>query len=1062
MQKLFLCFISFLLATTMALAQSRVVHGTVLDTGGVPLIGVTVMVQGTSAGTITDFDGNFNLSVPSESSVLLFSYIGYKTIELPVGNAKQLKVEMESEATAIDEVVVVGYGSQKKVSVTGAVAAITADDIMKTPTSNVQGALAGRLPGLTITQSSGQPGAEAFTMRLRGISTVNGQNPLILVDGVPREESMNLMDPSEIESISILKDASATAVFGVRGANGVVLITTKTGTSEKPALSITAEYGLQDYTRDYSQVDSWEYATMYNLARANDGLPAQFSPREIELYRNGSNPQYYPNVDWYDLMFRDFAPMTRFNVNYSGKTDRVSYFANVGYVNQQSMYDTATKKEVGYNPAFNLNRYNFRTNLDIKLNSWIKTSVKMSGYVSSVNQPYDAYKSDVHYFAMLFQQNSATPAMWEKGTIGPDGEPLPDDLYFTPMANGVNPYAAMNLVGYHNETRVNINSQLAVDFDLSFITKGLKAKAMYAFDTNGSTVRRGYNGNDGGANSTTYLATQWLIGEDENGNTQPEFQVPEMFYSNFVIRRGSSFRYKQNVQASINYDRIFNDVHKVTAMVLGQYDDSEALSGNSIKLLPYRRLGISGRATYNYADRYLAEVNMGYNGSEQFAKGKRFGFFPAASLGWVVSNEGFLLDNPVVSNLKVRASYGKVGSDALGGDRFLYLDEILTATGGADQGVFVPTLGDASILIQTLIGNPNLTWETALKGNYGIDLGFFNNALTLTADYFREDRSNILITPTTTPTVGGTPSTIVPAQNAGEVFNHGTEVSARYSDRFGDWMLGLGLNFTYAKNTRIEMAELALGEQYDPNKVYAEGEDHGYMYPYRAEGHAIGQNWGLMVDWNSPGNGYFVSQDELDQYTYIGTPPRLGDFVYVDQNGDGIIDVKDEVPIGYGSVPNITYSFDLSVGYKGFDLSAMFYGVDQVTRFFNGNGVYENSSPVGSPMEHHKQSWTMQRYATGQEITYPALCTTASSSQRANDFFIQSTSYLRLKNLEIGYTLPAKLTKKAGINRCRFYLNGQNLITFDNLRFKDFDPENNKNAVIPIPRTVNLGLQLSL
>lgn len=1018
---------------TMKSARKITASGKVTDASNHPMPGVTVIIDGTNSGTTTNANGEFKISV-NESSILRFSFIGYQ--EQQVRATSGMKITMEEDQTQVEEVVVIAYGAQSKVSVTGAISSISTEELKQSPAANLTSSLAGRLPGLTTIQSSGQPGAENFEIYLRGASTSNGTEPLILIDGVPQDDFSSI-DPNEIANVSILKDASSTAVFGVRGANGVILITTKQGTKEKTRVNITAECGIQDFPYEIHQVDSWEFATLRNQALKNDGAFPEYSERQIGLFKDGSMPYVYPNTDWWDLIMKPVAPQQRYNINVSGGTDRVNYFVNAGYLNQGGMFNTEPKSELGYDPQYKLNRYNFRTNLQIKATDWIKVSLNLGGYIDQVNAcggVTTQYRGNpLHIFAGIYQLPPTLPGPETVAEMG-----VPANEVITTLSSQHSPWGILNRNGYERTDRSKLLSSLALDFNLNKITKGLSTKVMASFD--------GYSvaANSAIKDHNRYVFSVTEI-ENPDGTYTDRVDItprdePQIYP--LSLKKSTSYEYKVNLQWIINYNRTFKNKHAVTGMILAQRDNREIASGSSDLLLPYNVLGIAARATYGYNNRYLAEFNAGYNGSEQFAKGNRFGFFPAVSVGWVLSNEKFMKKQHVISHLKLRASYGIVGNDKLGNTRFLYLDNVVVNTGG-----FSNSLGEGKYAAETLIGNPDISWETAYKQNYGLELVLFKK-LTLNVDYFRENRRDILLNPGTVPTLGGLPVANIPKANLGHVLNRGFEIEMAFRHRFRNGLqINLNGNFNYNKNTVKYFDEAAYNED--------------YAYRYRRTGYSLSQTWGYLIDWNSPGHGYFTSQEEIDAYyPYVeGTAPRPGDFVYVDVNGDKKIDSKDYAPIKYGQVPRITYGATIQLNFKGFDLSCLFQGVAQTSQYYSGWGVFE-SQGVGTFFPHHRNAWTKERYESGQKIDYPALASATSASMTQNTYFIMDRSYLRLKNAEIGYVIPQKYTRKVGMERVRIYANGQNLLTWDHLPFDHIDPEQKNTTSIPILRLINFGVNV--
>lgn len=1013
--------------------NGKTVSGVVLGPEGEEIAGVSIVVKGTNNGIISNNNGEYRLSNVASDATLIFSFIGMETKEVSVSGKSVVDVTLALELTKVDEVVIVAYGEQEKISVTGSVAAVKSAELKQSPSPNVVGALSGRLPGLVTVQSSGRPGAEGYSIYLRGVSTTNGSSPLILVDGVPRD-NITQLDPNEIESLTVLKDASATAVFGVRGANGVILVTTLEGKGKKPSISLTVEQGLQQLTYKTEMLDSWDYAEMRNQALANDGYAPKYSERQIELLKEGTN-EFYPNTNWYDIMLNDFAPMSRYNLNMSGSNEKFKYFVNAGLVDQKSFYDAMSKDELGYDPQFKLNRFNFRTNVDIEVNSWITAGVKIAGYISKVN---GSTSQASQIYAGINYMTPTTPgplssAGWEEYGIG-EGEAITPD-----GVSNQNPYAILNFKGYSSTETNNLNTTVYSSFDLKNVTKGLTTKVMGSFDTYSSSAISGSKG---------YNSYQFDINEEQtlegdiydNITFTPE--TDPQFYP-ISLSKSSSFRYSVNLQWLINYNRTFNEIHKVSGMVLAQYDNSEIASGTSENLLPYNYLGVAGRGTYRFKDRYLVECSVGYNGSEQFAPGKRFGIFPAGSLGWVISNEQFMDRFPQVSNFKIRASYGKVGSDNLGGSRFLYLDKTTVKT---TNSLKIATISDL-YAAESLLGNPDLTWEIAYKQNYGIDIGLFKDKFTLSVDAFKERREDILITRQTVPEVTGLVG-IYPKANMGIVENKGFEIEAQYKKMFNNGIfMSLKGTYSYAENLNVFADEASRGE--------------GYYLQYVKQGLSLNQYTGKIVDWESEGNGFYISEDEINETTYSGATPRLGDLKYKDMNGDGDISDKDNDVIGSPTVPRVNYSAIFNLSYRGFDLSCMFQGADEVTKNFTASGVWEYGDP-GYYFDYQKNNWTQERWDNGEEISYPALSSYKSNTNHTiNTFFTTDVSYLRLKNVEIGYTLPKSTVKKLGIKKLRVYTNGSNLYTWANNRFSHLDPEIGRSPLIPITRIFNFGLNVT-
>ncbi|WP_353722004.1 SusC/RagA family TonB-linked outer membrane protein [Dyadobacter sp. 676] len=657
----------------------REVTGKVIDEKGEPVPGVSVVVKGTTVGTSTNIEGIYQLSVPEDKDVLIFSFVGYISQEVPVGNATSLDITLKVDEKALEEVVVVGFGEQKKVSVTGSVSSVTSEVLQQSSSASLANSLSGRLPGLTSIQSGGgQPGRDDATMYLRGAATTNGRSPLILIDGVPRD-NIRTLDANEVASVSILKDASATAVFGVRGANGVILITTKRGSAGKNELTINAEQSFSSFTREPERLHSLEYMALRNEASRNDGItPLPFSEETMAKYANPlagldpNDPDYakkamlrqymYPDHDYYREYIRRYSPQTRVNMNVTGGTDKVSYFVNGGFLHQGGNLNTEPKSVLGYDPAAKMDRYSFRANLDYKVTNSLKSFLNIGSYIEQVNMPSAwLYNNDTGWMMsdLIYQAQTILPITPGPTTI--DGFGVAPGQIVDPGYMDRSAFEIMNRMGARNEVRSNLNASFGAEWDLSnVVTKGLSLKGMLSYDSKATTAMQGKK------SERLYLA------EIDMAKDQLSYAVKRSDESLLALTKGADSRYNINMQGSINYARVFGGKHDVTGMILGQRDTWETPAGE----IPYNVLGVAARATYAYDERYLAEVNMGYNGSEQFAPGHRYGFFPAFSAGWVISNERFLKNNRYITNLKLRASYGKVGNDKMGTARFLYQSDI--------------------------------------------------------------------------------------------------------------------------------------------------------------------------------------------------------------------------------------------------------------------------------------------------------------------------------------------------------------------------------------------------
>ncbi|HAY30166.1 MAG TPA: TonB-dependent receptor [Alistipes sp.] len=1037
-------------------AGTQTVSGTVQDQDGTPLIGVTV-TSSPSNGVVTDVNGKFTIKVPSGAE-LTFNYLGYKTVKVKVGTRTTINVKMESDAQQLEEQVVVGYGTQKKVSVVAAVSSVNSKELRQSSSPNLANALAGRLAGLTSLQSGGsQPGFDDADLYLRGASTTNGTRPLILIDGVPRD-NIRTLDANEVATVSVLKDAAATAVYGVRGANGVILITTKRGEVGQTKLDISFDQSFQAFTREPERVDSWEFMTLRNEANRNDGMNEEYSGKMISRSLNPlmgldpNDPDYalkaarrhymYPNHDWYREIFKKWSPQSRVNINISGGTEKLQYFVNASYLHQGGNLHTEPKSKLGYDPQARMTRYSFRSNLDYNITKNFKAFLNLGSYIEKVGMPgTTTYGGDNKW--MIRDLIHCTVGM-KPMTVGPTtpdaslGYDVIPDKVIRPVETDRSPFESVNRKGYRDETRTNLNASIGGEWNMTFITKGLSLKGMASFDAVANTILGG---------DITEMSFATSVDED---NDQIYFAADRELNGTLSLSKSGYTNYTVNLQGSLNYSRTFGK-HDVGAMILVQRDFWET-NGAPLNM-PYNMMGMAARVTYGFDNRYLLDANMGYNGSEQFSPKNRFGFFPSFAVGWVVSNENFLKGNKVITNLKLRASYGKVGSDKIGDNRFLYLSNHTYSSSG---GVAV---GGYGTIYENRPGNYNLQWEVSKKQNYGIDLQLWSD-WSITFDYFIEQRSKILKTQGMAPQFAGVPQW--PYLNLGVVDNSGYELEINYNKSFNkDLFLSVKGNFSYNHNKVKFWDEVP----------YADG----YYYQYRTTGQSLNQTFGYKIDWSN-GNGYFNTQEELDKYTEgyvdengvehkgitynLSTAPQLGDFKYIDQNGDGIIDEKDRVPIGYTNVPRVSYGLNVSLNYKWFDFTVFLQGVGKYSSYYSGQGVYENIYQ-GTFFKYHKTAWTAERYAAGQKITYPRLSTGETCSKIQNDFFVMDRAFIRLKAIELGYTLPSNALRAIGINKLRVYFRGDNLVTWDRLRTSTTDPEQTDQIGYPIVKTFNFGFNVT-
>lgn len=1001
-------------------AQGHTVKGIVKDMSGEAVIGATVTVKGTTNAVMTDIDGNFSINAESKD-VLVISSVGFLSQEITVGNQTTLSVQLKESALALEEVVVVGYGQQKKESVIGAISSINSDELLKSASPNITQAMAGKIPGLITSQTSGAPGSDDMMMYIRGRASFTGDNqPLIMVDGV--ERSFAQIAPDDIENISVLKDASATAVYGVRGANGVILVTTKRGREQKPVVSLTANFQYQTPTRKDTYLDSYNSVVLLEEALKNDGLASQYSAYDIDMYRKSSageltayEEQLYPNVDWYDRILKKSSPSQRYNVNIQGGTKRMLYFASLEYYSQQGLFKNFNNYEYKKSSNMSFDRYAFRANMDFLLTKDLTASVNFGTRFEERKGP-NITESNT-YNEVFYELNHTPgwlfPVQYENGFYGGNAQ------------NQNNIEARLAQGGFHQTTR-NINeTNFILNYKLDALTKGLSAKAMVSFDYE-TEYTRGFASN---------FATYELI-----DRTQPDLESSYTKYNEdselTYLGNRQTTKMKLYMEYALNYARTFEDVHDVSALLLYNQNDYRWQAD-----LSKRYQGIVGRITYNYDRRYFIELNGGYNGSENFAKGRRFGFFPSASLGWMMSNEKFM-DNTKkwLDVLKLRASYGEVGNDAFkdaynNDIRFLYIDS-WTQLSNAYQ------FGDKNFQMGIYEGRyPNVyvTWERAKKYNLAFESSLFNGLLGVNFDWFHETRNDILTSYLTKPSWLGVAG-FAPA-NLGKAKNGGFELEIKHRNKIDKVNYFVNFAFSRAKNEILEMDEPALKTEYR-----------------KQTGHPIKQYFGLITEG-------FITQADIDG----GQLPKsafgevqAGDLKYRDMNGDGFIDERDETFIGYSDIPENTFSLNLGADYKGFALSVLLQGVTNVSRYYDAEASFAFVNG-GKVKEHHLDRWN-PALSEAENLTnakYPLLHydTFGNHNQRANSFFLRNGNFLRLKNVELSYNLPATLTKQWYMSEVRFFVNANNLVTWDKLDGL-IDPESNGSNRYPIMKTVNFGVNI--
>ena len=1020
-----LLILALSLIGTSVFAQTKQVTGVVKDATGETVIGASVVEKGTTNGVITDFDGVFKLTV-NENAVLQISYIGYQTQEVKVAGKTTLDITLREDTEMLEEVVVVGYGAQKKESVIGAISQVTSKDLLSTPSANISQAISGKITGVITSQTSGAPGADDAQIYIRGRATFAGDaQPLVLVDGV--ERSFSQIAPDDIETISVLKDASATAVYGVRGANGVMLITTKRGKEQKPVVSLTANWQIQSPTRKDTYLDSYQSVMLLEEALANDGLPSQFSADDIEMYRrsvagelSGRDAMLYPNVDWYDQVLSNTAPAQRYNVSVTGGTKRMRYYASGEFYDQKSIVKNLSNDQFGNTSSPGFRRYSFRANTDFFLTTDLTFSVNFGTRFEERRGP-NTNDSAPNYSEIFYELNHTPGWLFPVSYSIPNGEST-RTLYAGTSQYQNNIVARLTEAGYYKSTNVVNETNFIVDYKMDWLTEGLSVKGMLSFDY--ENLHRN--------NYTRNFAT-YELNDDTNYESLTAYNK---FNTDTELTHGSEFTsiYKLYMEAQVNYARKFGK-HDVTAMALYMQNDYRSKAD-----LAKRYQGLVGRVTYAWDDRYLAEFNAGYNGSENFMKGKRFGFFPAFSIGWRLSNEPFMQKySDWLNNLKIRASYGQVGNDVyqVNGvqQRFLYEQKWSQIT----NDYYFGTTGQTGIY-DAQYPNYGVTWERAHKYNVGIEFGFFNGMLTGNVDVFYEKRNDILTTYLTRPEWVGV---VMAAANLGKTKNQGYEIELKHSNHIGsDFHYTIGFNFSHARNEILSMDEPSIKTDYR-----------------KREGHPINQYFGLICD------GY-VTQADLDSgnlpVSRFSSDVKVGDLKYRDMNQDGFIDDRDETFIGYSDIPENMYALNLSANYKNWGFSVMFQGVDHVSRYYDAEAMFAFING-GKVKEHHLERWNpaeSEAYNLAH-AKYPLLHYNdyGDHNQRQNSYFLKNGAFLRLKNIELSYTLPERWSHKVGMSDCRLYINANNLVTWDHLDGLT-DPESNGSNRFPIMKTVNFGVNI--
>lgn len=1033
MKKVKILLLTFLLLSlSLGLqAQQVSVTGKVVEAGtGEPLPGVSIIVDKSTRGVSTDIDGTFEIrALPTDK--LIFSFIGMESQTVVVGDKTFLEIELSLKSDELEEVTVVAFGKQKKESVIGAISTVNPKDL-KVPSSNLTTALAGNMAGVIAYQRSGEPGQDNADFFVRGITTFGtNTHPLILIDGVELTSTdLARLRPDDIESFSILKDATATALYGARGANGVILVTTKQGTVGPAKISFRIENSLSAPTQTVDVADPVTYMRMHNeaiLTRDPLGI-IEYPQEKIEMTEAGKYPLIYPANNWKEMLFKENTINQRVNLNVSGGGGVARYYV-AGSFNRDNGILKVDKRN-NFNNNIAINNYDLRTNVNINVTKTTELITRLSANFEEYKGPLrggaDMYNLMIHSNPVLF------PAYYPADE---DFQYAQHILFGNYNNSKINPYAEM-VRGYKEKSRSQILAQVELKQDLAFITEGLTARGMLNVSRLSQfAVNRSYNPFYYEISRYNRLTGDYKLIETRIGTEYLGYgELPD------EREQSSSFYF----EGSVNHARTFGK-HSISSLLVFQARQTLVANAGSLQLsLPSRNLGLSGRATYSYDSRYFAEFNFGYNGSERFDKNNRFGFFPSAGAAWVISNEDFWADmKPVVNNLKLRYSYGLIGNDQIGDayDRFFYLSEVNMEDGGrgATFGTEYNTRYNGITINR--YANPFISWEKSYKQNFALELGLFDQ-LSVIAEYFTERRDNILMTRSSIPNTMGLTAT--PRANVGEASGKGVDIMLEYQKSWNkDFWTSARANFTYATS------------RFD---VYEEPE---YNEPWRSRvGLSLNQNMGYIAE------RLFVDDEEAASSPpqYIGTSEYGGgDIKYLDVNRDGKVTEADRVPIGYPTVPEIIYGFGVSTGYKGFDLSVFFQGSARQSFWINAGSSLGGTAPFINDTQVLKAYADNYWSEENQNVyaLWPRLSTTLNSNNVATStWFMRDASFLRLKQMEFGYTIPKRYTEKIKMNNLRFYVSGTNLLLFS--KFKMWDVEMAGNGLgYPNQRVINFGLNFT-
>ncbi len=1014
-----------LCATIFAFGQDITVTGKVTDNEtGDELIGVTVKVKGANNAVVTDIDGKFSINARN-GQTLTFSYVGYKDAEHKI-TGTTMNVVMQAEQSDLNEVVVVGYGNAKRITLTGAVSAINGKELQKVPVSSVQNALSGKLPGFFSQQRSGQPGKDASDFFIRGVSSLNsdGNKPLIIVDDVEYTyEQLSQINVNEIESISILKDASTTAIYGIKGANGVLVVKTRRGVDGKPRINLRVESGMQMPVRTPKFLNSFETATLVNEAYANDGLQPQFTQTDLDHFMTGDSPYTHPDVNWYDEIFKSTAQQSNANVDISGGSDRLKYFVSVGYFTQNGLVKDFGAANNDVNSNYMYRRFNYRSNLDFQVTKNLSMRLDVTSRFMNINEPYGINATGEIYNFEAMHPYSAP-------VINPDGSWA--YLYDTP---GRKPTLNARLAnqGYTRTRRNDNNLLYNANWKMDFITKGLSSNVRIAYSTIDENYRQAWRGE-----FPTYHYN--VTGDGEGYYTIN----PDRVYTNgtYAVTAGTNTAKKDlNFQAFLNYERVFNEAHDVGAMLL--FNRESTTFENRGQKIPEKFMGLSLKLSYKYKNRYLLDINTAYNGSDRFAAGHRYGLFPAFGVGWAISEEPWFREKfgKTVDLLKIRTSWGIVGSDVAMGDRYLYNQ--IYETG--DTYYFGDRAMNWQGYREGALGNDNVTWEKARKFDVGIDLNLWNS-VSVTLDYFYDFRYDQLVYRNDISQLLGIGTSPI---NVAETSNQGFDGQVGYRNSWGDWGFNTNFVFSYAKNKIIYQAEAQ------------------QRYPWLTQtGRPIGQQFGYhWIGYYTPEEIALIEAKDPNAPAVPNTdiPVQAGDLKYQDLNNDGTIDDYDKMAIGKPNLPNTTLGWTIGGNWKGLTLSVLFQGSFNYSFSVVGTGIEPFKSQF-QPL--HQERWTLERYQNGEAINFPRLTSNPSTINSAaaymSDFWLVDAWYIRLKSIDLSYNFPQKMVPKF-MESLRLYMNAYNLFTWTSYDKYQQDPEiqtNSAGDAYMNQRVVNFGVAI--